>query len=165
MPTRNLILWLCLIGVCLAQTSAPVGPAVSAYLLRDGSSVYAESVPGCPLVNGVASGDYRWLRIDPPLRLTWDTGVCGPPHLGIAPFAPNIAPGPGIAMVTVPNSPTQVMVDDAVVAVRAAVPAQSGVCAAGTGSWAADQSYFYFCVPNGAGNGFVWARTQLSTSW
>ncbi len=55
---------------CLAQTS---GPAVSAYLLRAGSSTYQQ-------------GDYRWLRIDPPLQLTWDAQ--GAPHLGLIPSGP-----------------------------------------------------------------------------
>ncbi len=61
---------------CFAQTGA-IGPAISAYLLRAGSSTFQ-------------AGDYRWLRLDPPLSLTFD--AAGNPHLGIIPPGPVVLP-------------------------------------------------------------------------
>lgn len=64
------------------------------------------------------------------------------------------------------NNSIQLSVDTSYIAYRTAtVPLGPGVCTVGTGVWATDSSYLYFCVPNATNDGFIWARVQLVTSW
>ncbi len=74
-------------------------------------------------------------------------------------------PGRGLLGIYVQGLPPQFSVDSAYVAYRTGVPAGPGQCDAGTGAWAADKHYFYFCVQNDAMDGFVWARVPVETTW
>lgn len=138
---RRWILLVCAGAIALAQT--PIPPAISAYYRISG--------------NAAGPFPYQWLLIDPPLTLTFD-GTS--PHLGIQIGQGFIVAGPAL-------SP-----DTAFITYRMQPPSGPGSCTqqlstqgAGTGAWAADSSFFYFCVPNSTSTGFVWARTPLATSW
>jgi hypothetical protein len=140
---RRLLLMVCAGALALAQSPSSPPAAISAYYRLAG--------------NDTGPYPYQWLVVDPPLTLTFD-GTS--PHLGIQIGQGFIVAGPAL-------SP-----DTAFITYRMQPPTAAGSCTqqlssqgAGTGAWAADNSFFYFCVPDGTGQGFIWARTPLQTSW
>ena len=107
---------------------------------------------------GFAAGN---IIVDAPLVMTRDE--TGKVHLtlGLGPAVGLIVAGSG----GIGGTPTQAFIDTAHVTYRTAPPAGPGVCDIGTGGWAAGNGYFYVCVVNQAGDGFIWARTALDAGW
>lgn len=122
----------------LAQAPAPL---ISAYYSADGGKTSV----------------YRWMAVDSPLTVKVDP--TGRPHLGLP-----LTPGLGLFMATSPAG-TTISVDSSYVAFRSVPPKQSGSCMdAGTGVWAVDATYFYFCAPDSQ-QGFRWGRVAMETGW
>jgi len=116
-------------------------------------------------VPGQAAYKIQTVRLDTPLTLTADAS--GVLHLGVAP----VITGNGLISITGGLAPQQIALNTAAVAFRVDPPAGPGPCiyplsgaALGSASWAAEGSYLYVCVPNGAGVD-VWARAPLAVSW
>lgn len=116
-------------------------------------------------VNSALKGDaayaYSTIRLDDPLSLYRDSNK----NIHLTAATAKISAGKGITMAQSPNTPVQISVDSAFVAFLADPPTGPGKCDRGTGAWASDNSFFYFCVPNVTGDGFVWSRVAMQTTW
>ena len=96
--------------------------------------------------------------VDAPIIMSRDAR--GRVHLSLG-----LASAPQLILAGAEGMPTQAFIDTSYVTFRTQVPTVPGPCVIGTGGWAAGNGYFFACVANAAGDGFIWARTALDPDW